>query len=704
MSELIRGENNWQMYRKFVGAKIYYPGFTESIVTQVLKSPAVERRIEEVAKRKSVKKATVRAQAKKQVEHFVARLEHHKFIRFAAWSVGGMMRSVYDQGVWVDLGEIKRLKETARIASLKRQSLIFLPCHRSHIDYVSLQLIYFQLGLSLPNIVAGENLNFPLVGPFLQNAGAFWIKRETPTEDANPLYPTLMSSYIDTLMDRGLNFECFIEGGRSRTGKMLPPKFGMLKMLCDSLLRLDKDAIIVPVSIQYDNVLETASYVDELLGAPKTKETLSSFFAARKVLGLRMGRIDARFGKGFSLRDYIRNAERDIGVLDAKVSPTVDLEEQLFAQNSVKILRGLGYQVLNDINSVSVVMPTALVGTILLTIRGRGIGKSEFVRRMAWLTGKIQAKGGRVASIDDYEAVFEKAIKVLGDIVGIRTGLVEETYYAQDRIRLTYFRNQVIHLFISEAVICVSLYTKVKAGGAHEEQRLSRDELQNRIGFMSRIMKGEFIYNTQGMDRNMESTLRQLEADGVIDVVGDDYIQLSERERQGGRESFDFYCFLLWPFVETYWFAAVCLFALTPFEGSDGAVLVSAFEKMTQDLGKTLYYQGDLSYITAISKETLQNALNYYGSIGAVKLIKAPKRRDNKLELGPGWAPSRDDQGHVRRSGRLWDFCETIAVHRREGKNRRDNATVGRRVLNLVDEQGLKLQGIQSAVSGQPKL
>lgn len=694
MSELIRGENNWQMYRKFVGAKIYYPGFTESIVTQVLSNPAVERRIDEVARRKNVKKSTVRAQAKKQVEYFVARLESHRFIRFAAWSVGGLMKTIYDQGVWVDLNEVKRLKETARIASLKRQSLIFLPCHRSHIDYVSLQLIYFQLGLSLPNIVAGDNLNFPLVGPFLQNAGAFWIKRESPTEDANPLYPTLMASYIDTLMDRGLNYECFIEGGRSRTGKMLPPKFGMLKLLCDSLLRLDKDAIVIPVSIQYDNVLETASYVDELLGAPKQKETLSSFFAARKVLGLRMGRIDARFGKGFSLRDYMRNAERELGVLDRKVTPTVELEERLFAENSVKILRGLGYKVLNDINAVSVVMPTALIGTILLTIRGRGIGKSEFVRRMAWLTDKIQAKGGRVASIDDYEAVFEKGVKVLGGLVGIRTGLVEETYYAEDRIRMTYFRNQVIHLFISEAVICVSLYTKVKAGGAYEQQRLSTDELQNRIGFLSRIMKGEFIYNTQGMDRNMQNTLHQLEADGVIHQ-GDGYIELADRERSGGRENFDFYCFLLWPFVETYWFAAACLFALTPFDGSDGAVLVSDFEKMTQNLGKTLYYQGDLSYITAISKETLQNALNYYGSIGAVKLIRAPRRRDNKLELGPGWQPERDAEGRVRRGGRLWDFCETIAVHRREGKNRRDNATVGRRVLNLVDEQGLKLQGLQ---------
>ncbi|BFZ56865.1 hypothetical protein PYCC9005_003914 [Savitreella phatthalungensis] len=689
MSELIRGENQWQMYRKFVGAKIYYRGFTEEVVSQVLATPQVEAKIDQVARKRNVKRSVVRAQARKQVEFFVARLESHKFIRFAAWSVGGLMKSVYDQGVWVDEGEIKRLKETARIAGLKKQSLIFLPCHRSHIDYVSLQLIYFQLGLSLPNIVAGDNLNFPLVGPFLQNAGAFWIKRETPTEEINPLYPTLMSGYIDTLMSRGLNYECFIEGGRSRTGKMLPPKFGMLKLLCDSLLRLDRDAIIIPVSIQYDNVLETQSYANELLGTPKTKESLSSFFAARKVLGLRMGRIDARFGKGFNVRDYIRDSERDLGFDLSK--PGSD-ERAVFNQNSVKILRSLGYKVLNDINDVSVVMPTALVGTILLTIRGRGVGKSEFVRRMAWLTEKIRAKGSRVASIDDYEAVFEKAISVLGPLVGIRKDLIEETYYAADRFRISYFRNQVIHLFISEAIICVALYAKVKAGGAHEQQRMSKDELHERTSFLSRILKAEFIYNAQGIERNMADALQQLERDGVVHIT-DDYVELSERERHGGRENFDFYCFLLWPFVETYWFAAVCLFSLTPHSSTSGAVLVTDFEKLTQTLGKTLFYQGDLSYITAISKDTLQNAVQFYATIGAVKLIRGARRKDGRLELSPSWIPTRDStDGSVEKAGKLWDLCEQIAVLRREGKNRRDNETVGRRVINLVDQQGAELQ------------
>lgn len=691
MATLVRGEQNWYYYDKYRGAKIYYRGHTKGIIDQILANPIVEEKVRSIAKKENVKSAVVRDRARKQAEFFVARHEHHKFIRFAAWMCRSIMVSVYDQGVWVDSMEIKRLRETARIAALKRQSLIFLPCHRSHVDYISLQLLYYQLGLSLPHIVAGENLNFPLVGPFLQNAGAFWIKRETPSDDTNAMYTPLMAAYIDAILERGMNFECFIEGGRSRSGKMLPPKYGMLKALCESALRLDKDAVVIPVSIQYDNVLETSSYASELLGQPKTKESLSSFFTARKVLGLRMGRIDARFAEGFSLRQFIHDAAMSrLSTEDPR--PTSDMAA--FESNATPVLRALGYKVLNDINEVSVVMPTALLGAVLLTIRGRGVGKTELVRRVAWLSDKIKAKGGRVASIDNYDLVVEKAINVLGKLVGVRSDLVEDTYYAADRFQISYFRNQVIHLFISEAIICVSLYSKIKAGGKLTDQRSTAEDLERQTAFLSQLLKGEFIYNTQGIEANIQGALEHLVTDDVI-TVGDGFVELSPRERASGRESFDVYCFLIWPFIETYWFAGVSLFALTPGHAGrdegDGSVFYKDFEKAAQRLGKTLYYQGDLSYITAISNETLTNAMQYYASIGVVELVRGAKKNDQRIRFLPSWLPTRDKSGKVAKEGKLWTFVDTIGQSRREGKNRRDTATVGRRVLDLVDTVGAAL-------------
>lgn len=161
----------------------------------------------------------------------------------------------------------------ARAAAEKKQSIVFLPCHKSHVDYVSLQLICYRLGMALPIVVAGDNLNFPLVGAFLQHAGtlgvvskmcsfgtdyrlgAMWIRRSFGDDQ---LYTTLVQTYIDVLLQQGYNFECFIEGGRSRTGKLLSPKFGILSFIVDSVLSgRVSDTIICPVSTQYDKVVET---------------------------------------------------------------------------------------------------------------------------------------------------------------------------------------------------------------------------------------------------------------------------------------------------------------------------------------------------------------------------------------------------------------------------------------------------------------
>jgi glycerol-3-phosphate O-acyltransferase len=115
-------------------------------------------------------------------------------------------------------------------------------------------------------------------------------------------------------------------------------------------------------------------------------------------------------------------------------------------------LRTMGYKILSDINAVSVVMPTALIGTVLLTLRGRGVGKAEMIRRVEWLSNRVRAKGGRVAHFAGAptSVVVDRGLEVLGkDLVGLIEGLAEPTYYAVDRFQLSFYRNMTIHLFIS---------------------------------------------------------------------------------------------------------------------------------------------------------------------------------------------------------------------------------------------------------------
>jgi glycerol-3-phosphate O-acyltransferase len=402
--------------------------------------------------------------------------------------------------------------------------------------------------------------------------GAMYIRRSFGDD---VLYTTLVQSYIDTLLQGGYNFECFIEGGRSRTGKLLPPKFGILSFILDTILSgRVQDAIICPVSTQYDKVIETEGYVSELLGVPKKKENLADFLSASSILSLKLGRVDVRFHEPWSLREFIQEQQsRTTGI-----PRELDMKSVSDQSTRTKLLRTMGYKVLSDINAVSVVMPTALIGMVLLTLRGRGVGKSELIRRVDWLSERVRAKGGRVAHFGNAptSVVVERGLEVLGkDLVGAVDGLAEQTYFAVDRFQLSFYRNMTIHLFISEALVSASMYLRVKRGGGPDNQMISFEELRHQVLFLSQLFRGEFIYHTEGLAINLENTLRGLEADKVIELIlgveGEiTAVGLSDVERGAGRENYDFYCFLIWPFIEAFWLGAVSLMGLTPPVGHQG--------------------------------------------------------------------------------------------------------------------------------------
>ncbi|CDM30861.1 hypothetical protein DTO013E5_493 [Penicillium roqueforti] len=720
----------WRAYDNPIGQPIYYSGFSEKMKTSILSSLLLQNKITELANRRLMveekegllainegatlddKRARRRTEIEDNLrevvdtmmENMICKMESKRFIRGAYYMCTQLLTRAYHQGIHVSSEEVLRLRSVAETATKKKQSIVFLPCHKSHVDYVSLQLICYRLGISLPVIVAGDNLNIPLLGPFLQHAGAMWIRRSFGND---PLYNTVVQAYIDTLLQQGFNFQCFIEGGRSRTGKLLSPKFGILNFIMDSILsgRVE-DLIICPVSTQYDKVIETESYISELLGQPKPKENLADFISSSSVLTLKLGRVDVRFHEPWSLRDFIG---QQLTRLDR---PSTDINNKLSYADRGRILRTFGYRVLSDINDVSVMMPTALVGTVLLTLRGRGVGKGELVRRLDWLCDRVRAKGGRVAHFyrSPTETVVDRALEVLGPkLVGVISGLVEPTYYAVDRFHLSFYRNMLIHLFITEALVSVAMYTKIKQGGGPANQIITYEDLKKQVLFLSQVFRGEFIFPPEGLTHNLDKTLRGLEKDDVIKITRNEsstplYVELSESERLCGRENYDFYCFLIWPFIEASWLGSVSLLGLTPPLDSPKEVWIDS--KKAQDsaqvLGKTLYHQGDLSYFEAVNKETLKNSYQRFEEEGIILVAKnRGSRVGPSLRLAPEWAPQRDEAtGKVLAGGRLWDFVELIAHSRREGKNRRDGATVSSRVLIMSDLVGRKL--FQNAAASVP--
>lgn len=220
------------------------------------------------------------------------------------------------------------------------------------------------------------------------------------------------------------------------------------------------------------------------MGQPKQKESLVDLLSSSSVLSLKLGRVDVRFHEPWSLRDFLGQQLTRIN------GPSFGSNQKLAQAEHGRILRTLGYRVLSDINDVSVMMPTALVGTVLLTLRGRGVGKAELVRRLNWLSERVRAKGGRVAHFyrSPTEVVVDRALDVMGPkLVGVISGLAEPTYYAVDRFQLSFYRNMTIHLFITEALVSVAMYTKIKQGGGPSNQRIAYVALRNQVAFLSQV-------------------------------------------------------------------------------------------------------------------------------------------------------------------------------------------------------------------------
>ncbi|CAO3633120.1 unnamed protein product [Cunninghamella echinulata] len=685
----------WRGYQEYVGNKVFYPQFSTNMKAKVLEAEAVNKTIEDLAekqalsllssqskwqklsdkekskllhKQKKALRKELQAVAKGIAEKCIAKLDSIRFIKFFAFTVNNILVRLYHQGIHIKESEWMELKRVALIAQEKKQSLILLPSHKSHIDYLVVSYLMFRLGFQLPHIVAGDNLDMPVVGSLLKNAGAFYIRREWGNDS---LYKTILEEYTCTLLSEGMNFECFVEGTRSRLGKLLQPKLGIVKIILEALINNRfSDCHIVPISIGYDKIIETSSYANELLGNPKEKESLWGVITNTRLLQLKWGRVDVRVSKPYSLRGWLEDQLSHRGPMNLE-----DPEQKAI------LLKSLGYRVLSDINNTTVIMPSALVGTVILTLRGRGVGRSELIRRVDWLTRIIESKGGQVSEFHEMSTgdIVDRTIAIHKELIGERKGkdILEPTFYGIDPFELSYYRNQVIHLFVEEAIVCAALYTVVKMGGGKKIQRMPYDQLLEEISFLSSLLKLDMIYKPGGIENNTKRTVQWLVDNNIIEIDEENWVGLHDMERQCGRENYDFLCFLIWPFVESYWLGCVSLFSLAPPNRSNDAVWVESklFEKRVQALGKTLYYQGDLSYLEAVNKETLSNTMTRYLEKGIiVKRKHIHPKPWTEIRLHEDYIPQRLN-GVLTPHGHLWEMVERIGKFRREGKNRRDNAT-----------------------------
>lgn len=536
-----------------------------------------------------------------------------------AVALDNVFKRIY-AGIDVDKEGIQRIREHC-----KDGALILLPSHKSHIDYLIVSYAFNDENLPLPLIAAGDNLAFFPIGPVFRRAGAFFIRRSFR---GDPLYSIVVDAYIRRLIREGYAVELFLEGGRSRTGKLLAPKFGLLKMVVGAALAVPtRKVYFVPISIGYERVVE--SYETELSGGEKPKEDAAGLLGARDVLRSRYGRINLQFGQILTLAQ-IRS---ELGLSAGALSP---------AKQRALVTR-LGNRVMDEINRVTAVTPGALAALALLSYHRRGQTHEKLIFRCERLLETLNRLGARTTpnlvtpsgtlrpeSIREATQMFADGelveIHFLAEVGAKKRSKPRAgkgaiyTIPEQKRPQLDGSKNIIIHFFVERALVAMAAL--LPPGPA-----VPYDDVKQRVYELSRWFKHEFRFRADaGFDTIFQDTVSGMIADGDLEQEGTHLRPGVGRSGWSGHQWLMTYALLLRNFVESYRVAARGLAGLVaqPLEERE-------LVKQTLATGKRMYLSGEVERREAISKPTLENAFAAFHDLGYIV------KQDNQFRLTPGY-------------------------------------------------------------------
>jgi len=408
-----------------------------TIVARVLRSRAVRAVVAAEAKDRHTSFRPGLLQARKYAFEIAANYSH-PFVQIAEKLLGRVWNRVYD-GVKLNHGEtLKQVSEGNEV--------VYVPCHRSHMDYLLLSYIIYHQGYALPHIAAGINLNIPLVGRFLRKGGAFFIRRSFA---GNALYTVVFMKYLAAIMARGHSIEYFIEGGRSRTGRLLQPKTGMLSMTVRSFLRDPvRPVVFVPVYFGYERIVEANTYISELSGAPKKKESWLDLLMSLRVLRERFGTVHVNVGEPIRLNDLLE------AHLPSWREQRFEDDTRLPAVNA--LVGELADSIMRGINAAAAVTPINLLATALLASPRGALPETALVRqielyikllRASPYSPRVTVTDATPAEIVEYGAALKLISRVphkLGDVVKMSDESAQ---------LIAYYRNNVLHLFALPSLV-----------------------------------------------------------------------------------------------------------------------------------------------------------------------------------------------------------------------------------------------------------
>ena len=518
-----------------------------------------------------------------------------------------LWNNIYD-GVAADQEGLAKIRDHSR-----RMPFVIIPCHRSHIDYFLLSYVFYKHNIQMPFIAAGANLLFWPVGYLFRKSGAFFLRR---TIRGNALYGEVIAKYVEVLLKEGLPIEFFIEGGRSRTGKMIMPKYGLLAMIIQAYLeKACEDLAVVPVYIGYDKVIEEKSYLKELGGIPKAEEKTSDVLKIGKLLRKRYGRVYVNIGDPILLKSYLAAQEKPI--------------EEMNVEERQSLYRKIGYEIVLSISKVSVVTPFSLVASGLLCHNRRGISHDDLMDALDVLYEYLAHRKvsfaatftNREKAVEDALNLFEQSEIIAKMGAGDEEEDIREIVYSLDddkRLNLEYYKNNILHYFLPASFVALSLLASM-------EGMVPLSQIVEDYRFFKRLFWHEFIFDEKTDDGDeVNDVLSYLYAQGMItgeERDGQAWIEV----RGKGRVNLLPFAGLIHNYLESYWVVV------------RGCTYLKKEARQEKDwlrhlhkLGTMMYKKGEITRSEALSQSNYQSAMDYFKDAGILLEAEVAEKGDKK--------------------------------------------------------------------------
>ncbi|WP_410012626.1 glycerol-3-phosphate 1-O-acyltransferase PlsB [Sodalis sp. C49] len=466
----------------------------QDLFNKLLASKAIEKAVEDEARAKKISTDKAQQNAIELMEEIAADFSYEA-VRLSDRVLSWTWNRLY-QGLHV------RNAERVRQLAEDGHEIVYVPCHRSHMDYLLLSYVLYHQGLVPPHIAAGINLNFWPAGPIFRRLGAFFIRR---TFKGNKLYSTIFREYLGELFTRGYSVEYFMEGGRSRTGRLLDPKTGTLTMTIQAMLRGGNRPItLVPIYVGYEHVMEVATYAKELRGATKEKEGFVQMVRGlRKLRNLGQGYVN--FGEPLSLSAYLNQQVphwRDsIDPIEAQrpgwLAPAVD---------------DIAAKIMVRINNAAAANAINLCSTVLLASRQRSLTREQLLQQLACYLELMR----NVPYADDVTVPDTTAQDLLEHALAMNKFSVEQDtigdiiYLSREQaVLMTYYRNNIQHLFILPALVASIIIG---------HPGIDRAQLARRIDLLYPLMKAELFmrYETSQLGPVIDALIGELSRQKLI--------------------------------------------------------------------------------------------------------------------------------------------------------------------------------------------